>query len=209
MGGTDWEHSGGEQEERGRGGGIPKRVGEGERWGAFRFRSGPQPPPRRGRRPNVPCLARAAGGVPLQGRGRRPTQGLSFAVPPFVTERYRWSSRPRTSPFLPVLWCCSPLVRKCTPSPPCDIPLRCCFFTGPWTVTRSSLRMLRRVAAFCRPLRPVLLLVSLSQLSSGLTPGSAVQHHRVHGRGDTKGNAELAQASSGGLAGGTLPPAAH
>ena len=33
------------------------------------------------------------------------------------------------------------------------------FFTGPSTVTRSSLRMLRRVAAFCRPLRPVLLLV--------------------------------------------------
>ena len=31
---------------------------------------------------------------------------------------------------------------------------------GPWAVTRSSLRMSRRVAAFCRPLRPVLLLVS-------------------------------------------------
>ena len=31
---------------------------------------------------------------------------------------------------------------------------------GPWTVTRSSLRMLRPVAAFRRPLRPVLLLVS-------------------------------------------------
>ena len=46
------------------------------------------------------------------------------------------------------------------PPPPCDIPSGCCFFTGPWTVTRSSLRMLRRVAAFCRPLRPVLLLVS-------------------------------------------------
>ena len=44
--------------------------------------------------------------------------------------------------------------------PPCDIPSRCCSFTGPWTVTRSSLRMLRRVAAFCRPLRPLLLLVS-------------------------------------------------
>ena len=42
----------------------------------------------------------------------------------------------------------------------CDIPSGCCSFTGPWTVTRSSLRMLRRVAAFCRPLRPVLLLVS-------------------------------------------------
>ena len=29
-----------------------------------------------------------------------------------------------------------------------------------WTVTRSSLRVLRRVAAFYRPLRPVFLLVS-------------------------------------------------
>ena len=47
-----------------------------------------------------------------------------------------------------------------TPCPLCDIPSGCCFFTGPWTVTRSSLRMLRRVAAFCWPLRPVLLLVS-------------------------------------------------
>ena len=39
--------------------------------------------------------------------------------------------------------------------PPCDIPSGCCSFTGPWTVTRSSLRMLCRVAAFCRPLRLV------------------------------------------------------
>ena len=44
------------------------------------------------------------------------------------------------------------------PSPLCNIPSGCCFFTGPWTT--SSLRMWRRVAAFCRPLRPVLLLVS-------------------------------------------------
>ena len=50
-----------------------------------------------------------------------------------------------------LMWCSIPL---------CDIPSGCCSFTGPWTVTRSSLRMLRRVAAFCRPLRPVLLLVS-------------------------------------------------
>ena len=42
----------------------------------------------------------------------------------------------------------------------------CCFFTGPWTVTRASLRMSRRVAAFCRPLRPVLLLVSFLRLLS-------------------------------------------
>ena len=50
--------------------------------------------------------------------------------------------------------------------PLCDIPSGCSFFTGPWTVTRSSLRMLRRVAAFCRPLRPVLLLVSFPRSRS-------------------------------------------
>ena len=41
-----------------------------------------------------------------------------------------------------------------------DIPWGCCFFTGPWTVARSSLRMLCQVVAFCRPLQPVFLLVS-------------------------------------------------
>ena len=51
-------------------------------------------------------------------------------------------------------------------TPLCDIPSGCCSFTGPWTVTRSSLRMLRRVAAFCRPLRPVLLLVSFPRSRS-------------------------------------------
>ena len=57
-----------------------------------------------------------------------------------------------------------------TPPPPvCDIPSGCCSFTGPWTVTRSSLRMLRWVAAFCRPLRPVLLLVSFPR-----SPGPVV-----------------------------------
>ena len=53
-----------------------------------------------------------------------------------------------------------------TPPPLCDIPSGCCSFTGPWTVTRSSLRMLLRVAAFCRPLRPVLLLVSFPRSRS-------------------------------------------
>ena len=52
------------------------------------------------------------------------------------------------------------------PPPPCDIPSGCCSFTGPWTVTRSSLCMLRQVAAFCRPLRPVLLLVSFPRSRS-------------------------------------------
>ena len=52
------------------------------------------------------------------------------------------------------------------PPPLCDIPSGCCFFTGPWTVSRCSLHMLRRVAAFCRPLRPVLLLVSFPRSRS-------------------------------------------
>ena len=51
-------------------------------------------------------------------------------------------------------------------TPLCDIPSGCCSFTGPWTVTCSSLRMLRRVAAFCRPLRPVLLPVSFPRSRS-------------------------------------------
>ena len=58
----------------------------------------------------------------------------------------------------------SPAIRRADPL--CDIPSGCCSFTGPWTVTRSSLRMLRRVAAFCRPLRPVLLLVSFPRSRS-------------------------------------------
>ena len=55
--------------------------------------------------------------------------------------------------------------------PPWDIPLRRCFFAGPWTVTRSSLHMLRWGAAFCWPLRPVLLLVSFPRSRS---PGVGV-----------------------------------
>ena len=52
------------------------------------------------------------------------------------------------------------------PPPLCDISSGCCLFTGPWTVTRSSLRVWRRVVAFCRPLRPVLLLVSFPRSRS-------------------------------------------
>ena len=60
------------------------------------------------------------------------------------------------------------MTRASDPPPPplCDIPSGCCSFTGPWTVTRSSLRMLRRVATFCWPLRPVLLLVSFPRSRS-------------------------------------------
>ena len=52
--------------------------------------------------------------------------------------------------------CETPICRPRPPPPPSGR----CFFTRPWTVTRSSLRMLRWVAAFCRPLRPALPLVS-------------------------------------------------
>ena len=58
-----------------------------------------------------------------------------------------------------------PPVASASCTPLCDIPSGCCSFTGPWTA-RSSLRMLRRVAAFCRPLRPVLLLVSFPRSRS-------------------------------------------
>ena len=47
-------------------------------------------------------------------------------------------------------------------SPPlCDIPSCCCFFTEPWTV-------MRRVAAFCLPLRPVFPLVLFSRWRSAV-----------------------------------------
>ena len=57
----------------------------------------------------------------------------------------------------------APPLTRSAPAPLCDIPSGCCSFTGLWTVTRSSLRMLRRVAGFCRPLWPVLLLVSFAR----------------------------------------------
>ena len=60
-----------------------------------------------------------------------------------------------------LVWCRRGVLKwGLVPPPLCDISSGCCFFTGPWTVTRSSLCVLRWVAAFCRPLRPVLLLVS-------------------------------------------------
>ena len=65
--------------------------------------------------------------------------------------------------------------------PLCDIPSGCCFFTGPWIVTRSSLRMLRRVVAFCRPLLLLLLLVSFPRSWSPVVgvPGLCWMWHGV------------------------------
>ena len=65
------------------------------------------------------------------------------------------------------------------PRPLCDIPSGCSPFTGPWTVTRSSLRMLRRVAAFCRPLQPVLLLVLFPFVEPSIVLGLCWMWHGV------------------------------
>ena len=74
-------------------------------------------------------------------------------IPPAVSGSPHWGKRwPKVAARRHY---CGPQSFPCPPL--CDIPSGCCSFTGPWTVTRSSLRMLRRVAAFCRPLRPVLL----------------------------------------------------
>ena len=54
------------------------------------------------------------------------------------------------------------------PPPVCDMPSGCCFFMGPWTATCSPLCVLRRVSAFCRPLRPVFLVVSFPRLRTSV-----------------------------------------
>ena len=59
-------------------------------------------------------------------------------------------------------------VQRLLRCPLCDIPSGCCSFTGPWTVTCSSLRILRQVAAFCRPL---LLLPPMRMLPHPLRSG--------------------------------------
>ena len=98
-----------------------------------------------------------------------PTAGAQKVAPHVVwarglSARYPTPSGVRTmAKTLKMAGAPPPVVRTgdvvCT-RPLCDILLLCCSFTGHWTVTRSSLRMLRRGAAFCQPLRPVLLLVS-------------------------------------------------
>ena len=80
---------------------------------------------------------------------------------------------------MPVVY--SLAIPKLNRIPLCDTPSGCYSFTGPWTVTRSSLRMLRRVAAFCRPLRLVLLLVSFPRSRSPVVgvPGLCWMWHGV------------------------------
>ena len=53
------------------------------------------------------------------------------------------------------------------PPPRCGIPSGCCFFTAPWTVTRSSLRVLRWVAAAGAPAGVVVVLAGPSSWHTG------------------------------------------
>ena len=75
---------------------------------------------------------------------------------------------------------CTALYVDCAPrqrhTPLCDIPSGCCSFTGPWTVTCSSLRMLRWVVAFCRPRQPPPPCASLARQ----TPLCASLAHQTH-----------------------------
>ena len=76
----------------------------------------------------------------------------------------RWALRPQ-SPAL-VYFRAAPHLRAPPPPPRVTVRRVVAPLRGPWTVTRSSLRMLRRVAAFCRLLRPVLLPVSFPRSRS-------------------------------------------
>ena len=93
------------------------------------------------------------------------TAPLKWHLRPWLTRSWVRGWRPRLRqqcampPSLPLP------IAPTAPTPLCDIPSGC-FFTGPWTVTRSSLRMLCRVAAFCWPLWPLLLLVLLPRSQS-------------------------------------------
>ena len=154
----------------GGGGGGSSRTGPGRPSGA------PTHPSTRSAPASAPTTSyRGGGGGQLRvgaisfgetfrgGNFRHPctSQGLRCLTHPLHCQR------PRISPgeiFATLLE--DGIPHKIIPPPLCDILSGCCSFTGPWTVTRSSLRMLRRVAAFCRPLRPVLLLVSFPRSRS-------------------------------------------
>ena len=101
---------------------------------------------------NTPGLSRARTGCRAQGNGAAIHRILPLKCSQCLkTQSSVYTQRDPAAYFMGL---------HAPPPPLCDIPSGCCSFTGHWTVTCSSLCMLRRVAAFCWPLRPVLLLVS-------------------------------------------------
>ena len=147
---------------RGGGGALPAAHGR-----SNTSLAGPRPPPCRG--PNDPPSGTLRHGSARARPQQRIPQTLvrGLSAPERAAEGRRGPGR-RWGRAIPRRYAHGPAPPRCprtgmhedngkAPPPPlCDIPSGCCFFTGPWTVTRSPLRMLRRVAAFCRPLRPVL-----------------------------------------------------
>ena len=124
----------------------------GPRWGGVRT-----PPP--------PCVTFRRVVVPLRGPGQ--SRVLPFACCVGSLRSVGHCGRCSCWCHFRVRGAQSLVCRGCAECAPlCDIPSGCCSFTGPWTVTRSSLRMLRRVATVCRPLRPVLLLASFPRSRS-------------------------------------------
>ena len=127
---------------------TPAATADGLTEGAVRLRRSPAP---RAKRPQSPAHCNS------QSPSRRTRTATCAPAPPPESRRCRCDGGngvTQTTRQRP-----QQCHRRTGGIPPCDIPSGCCSFTGPWTVTRSSLRVLRRVAAFCRPLRPVLLLV--------------------------------------------------
>ena len=118
--------------------------------------------------PATPDNAPARGAASAGSACHAPPPGSGGAgwSPPFVPSAASLLAAPTAPPSHGGSWDGQGFLGGGGPAPLCDIPSGRCFFTGPWTVTRSSLRMLRRVAAFCRPLRPVLLLVSFPRSQS-------------------------------------------
>ena len=69
------------------------------------------------------------------------------------------------------------------PPPPCDIPSGCCSFTGPWTITRSSLHMLRPpppAALVFNGSTDALATTPEKGSQSGLTVSAQPSSHRSH-----------------------------
>ena len=97
--------------------------------------------------------------------------------------------------------------------PLCDIPSGGCFFTGPWTVTRSSLRMLRRVPPLPPPNavaaeklslgrgRPLERLLQTPTFGRGLQGPYKANPHPTASRGALSGDHLFSSARGTGAAG--------
>ena len=91
------------------------------------------------------CRATSGPQPPLSARRGSPSREPRK---PGVSEKGARTTTPPLRARKPIFPHPSGTTLRFCPDPPCDIPLGDGFFTGPWTVTRSPLRVLRRVNAF-------------------------------------------------------------